>query len=75
MAARRQFDLLSPTCRTCPVAAVCGGGQYSHRFGTDGGFAHPSIYCRDLYRLIDHIESRVGEQISARMAGTRHAAR
>ena len=27
MAARRQFDLLSPTCRTCPVAAVVAAGS------------------------------------------------
>jgi uncharacterized protein len=68
LAMRREFALLSAKCRTCPVAAVCGGGQYSHRYGPDGGFAHPSVYCHDLYKLIDHIDTRVREQLAARMS-------
>ncbi|GAA0535432.1 hypothetical protein GCM10010172_15810 [Paractinoplanes ferrugineus] len=57
---------LATGCQICPVQAVCGGGQYSHRFGTDGGFAHPSVYCRDLYRLIDHVRGRVRETFEDR---------
>jgi uncharacterized protein len=67
-AMRRAVELLAPQCRRCPAVAVCGGGQYSHRYGPDGTFGHPSVYCHDLYRLIDHIDTRVGEQLTAKLA-------
>jgi uncharacterized protein len=65
-AMRRTADTLAPDCRACPIAGVCGGGQYSHRYGTDGSFRHPSVYCADLYRLVRHIESRVRAELDAR---------
>ncbi|MFG2306864.1 FxsB family cyclophane-forming radical SAM/SPASM peptide maturase [Actinacidiphila glaucinigra] len=46
---------LAPACRACPVVGVCGGGHYAHRYRADAGFAHPSVYCADLQRLIRHI--------------------
>src|SRR5262249_52725740 len=39
---------LSHACRACPVATVCGGGLYAHRYRDDNGFANPSVYCPDL---------------------------
>jgi uncharacterized protein len=67
-ALRRGSDALPPACRPCPVGSVCGGGQYAHRYGTDGGFAHRSVYCPDLYRLVRHIERRLGAELLARRA-------
>lgn len=58
-AMRRTVDRLSAECQACPIVEVCGGGQYSHRFGPDGGFLHRSVYCRDLIRLITHIIDRL----------------
>jgi uncharacterized protein len=46
---------LSATCRRCDIVNICGGGLYAHRYHPATGFAEPSIYCRDLYRLIKHI--------------------
>lgn len=54
---------LCATCRACPVAGICGGGLYAHRFGagrppgtgavaTAAGFGNPSVYCADLSALI-----------------------
>ena len=52
-------EALCKTCRACPVVAVCGGGQYAHRYRAGRGFGHPSVYCADLSRLIGHIAGRV----------------
>jgi uncharacterized protein len=45
-------------CRHCDLVDLCGGGIYAHRYG-ENGFAHPSVYCPDLYRLHDHIRRQV----------------
>jgi uncharacterized protein len=54
---------LSPTCHNCRVLAVCGGGLYPHRYRDGSGFANPSVYCPDLYRLIGHLQDRVTRDI------------
>jgi uncharacterized protein len=64
-AMRRTVDRLSVECQACPIVEVCGGGQYSHRYGTDGGFLHPSVYCQDLIRLITHINGRLRRELLA----------
>ncbi len=51
------LDGLSAQCRACPVVNICGGGLYGHRFRTGTGFANPSVYCADLLKLIQHIQS------------------
>ena len=53
------IDALSPTCLTCPLAEVCGGGNYAHRYRPVEGFRNPSVYCADLHLLIPHIARRV----------------
>jgi uncharacterized protein len=57
-----------PPCAACPFFAVCGGGLHAHRYDLDGGFANPSVYCPDLYRLIGHVQSRVRADLTARAA-------
>lgn len=59
---------LAETCRQCALVRVCGGGNYTHRFGADHGFRHPSVYCPDLQRLIRHIADRVRSDLAARRA-------
>jgi uncharacterized protein len=56
---------LGPQCRACPVVAVCGGGLHAHRYGADGGFGHPSVYCDDLLTLITHVRSRLAADLLA----------
>ncbi|MGW0806619.1 FxsB family cyclophane-forming radical SAM/SPASM peptide maturase [Nonomuraea sp. NPDC002799] len=50
---------LSDTCKGCRFGRVCGGGLYTHRYRSGEGFKNPSVYCDDLYRLIDHIRERL----------------
>ncbi|MFI7706201.1 FxsB family cyclophane-forming radical SAM/SPASM peptide maturase [Nonomuraea sp. NPDC049480] len=59
---------LSPTCRRCDLVSTCGGGQYAHRYSPATGFAEPSIYCADLYRLISYISARCVRDV-ARLRG------
>ncbi|GAA1293090.1 hypothetical protein Psi02_50970 [Planotetraspora silvatica] len=53
------WDALSETCKSCRFGRVCGGGLYPHRYRTGDGFQNPSVYCADLYRLIDHVRTRL----------------
>lgn len=46
---------LCATCQACELRQVCGGGLRTHRWRADTGFDNPSVYCPDLYALIDHI--------------------
>ena len=56
---------LSPQCQACEVRRVCGAGLYPHRYRPGTGFANPSVYCLDLFRLIKHIQHAVGDDIAA----------
>jgi uncharacterized protein len=53
------WDALSDQCKGCRFGRVCGAGLYPHRYKPGTGFRNPSVYCADLYRLIDHIRSRL----------------
>jgi uncharacterized protein len=54
---------LAPACRGCPLAGICGGGNYAHRYRSSNGFLNPSVYCADLSRLIEHIAHRVHRSV------------
>jgi uncharacterized protein len=56
---------LSPTCRSCSVVDVCGGGYYPHRYRAGSGFLNPSVFCRDLELLCNHVV-RVVDAIASR---------
>jgi hypothetical protein len=58
-------DALSKTCVSCDIAGICGGGLYPHRYRSGSGFRNPSVYSRDLYRLITHIRSALREELAA----------
>lgn len=54
----RDGGLLPSACRVCPVVDTCGGGLYAHRFGRGNGYANPSVFCADLFRLIHRVQRR-----------------
>src|SRR5262249_1838851 len=39
-------------CSECSLGEICGGGYLPHRFSKARGFDNPSVYCRDLWKLI-----------------------
>ncbi|WP_026421922.1 FxsB family cyclophane-forming radical SAM/SPASM peptide maturase [Actinokineospora inagensis] len=58
-------QVLSPLCVACPVLEACGGGHPAHRYRAGQGFAHPSVYCADLYRLTSHVRARLAHDLAA----------
>jgi uncharacterized protein len=67
IAARQLGELaLSPECHACGLRRVCGGGLYPHRYRAGRGFANPSVYCPDLFRLITHIRRTLAADLDRR---------
>ncbi|HEY2596540.1 MAG TPA: FxsB family cyclophane-forming radical SAM/SPASM peptide maturase [Chloroflexota bacterium] len=56
---------LCDSCRGCVLSRVCGAGHYAHRYRPGRGFANPSVYCPDLFRLITHIRDVLRTDITA----------
>ena len=50
---------LPEVCRSCPVLEVCGGGLISHRWDLLNGFKNQTVYCSDMKKIIDHIDTDV----------------
>ncbi|WP_299253108.1 radical SAM protein [uncultured Aquimarina sp.] len=48
---------LCAKCLECPIRDVCQGGRLVHRFKKENGFNNPSVYCKDLIKLIAHIQN------------------
>ena len=46
---------LCDTCQICPLHDICGAGYLPHRWKKAAGFRNQSVYCRDLWKLINHI--------------------
>ncbi|MFE9243968.1 FxsB family cyclophane-forming radical SAM/SPASM peptide maturase [Nocardiopsis sp. NPDC006938] len=55
---------LGATCAACPLARICGGGLYPHRYRRGTGFRNPSVYCADLFHLITHIHQTVAADVA-----------
>ncbi len=50
---------LCARCQACPVGEICGGGFVAHRYSSGRGFDNASVYCKDLMRIITHIQNRL----------------
>lgn len=48
-------DGLCEICQVCPLREVCGAGYLPHRYNKANGLRNQSVYCRDLWKLINHI--------------------
>jgi sulfatase maturation enzyme AslB (radical SAM superfamily) len=56
---------LCEACRACPFHDVCGGGYLPHRYSTERGFSNPTVYCRDLWKLITHVLEAAVRELAA----------
>jgi uncharacterized protein len=55
-AIRGGFSL--PTgCRVCPEREICGGGYLPHRYSRKNGFDNPSVWCRDLLKILSKMRA------------------
>lgn len=50
---------LAPECNGCQYKTACGGGHIATRWSTDRRFNSPSVYCRDIQEIFQHIWGRV----------------
>ncbi len=57
IAARDASINLSAKCRQCKFMNACGGGYLPHRFSKERGYDNPSVYCDDLYAMMEHAQS------------------
>jgi uncharacterized protein len=48
-------DKLCEQCENCSVVEICRGGFITHRHSDEKMFNNPSIYCKDLEKIITHI--------------------
>ncbi|GAA2146602.1 FxsB family cyclophane-forming radical SAM/SPASM peptide maturase [Actinomadura napierensis] len=58
---------LARTCQRCTLVHTCGGGLFTHRYdGRQKGdsFAHPSVYCPDLTKLITAVDARIHRDLN-----------
>jgi uncharacterized protein len=46
-------------CQMCPERDTCAGGYLPHRYSQALGFDNPSAWCADLWKLFQHIRSRM----------------
>jgi uncharacterized protein len=47
------------TCHNCPIESVCGGGYLGHRYSLEKQFNNPSIYCKEIVKLVCHIQNSI----------------
>lgn len=52
-------NILCTICEECPINMICGGANLTSRYSKDKGFNNTSIYCKDVMKLISHIQNRV----------------
>ncbi|SDP96278.1 FxsB family cyclophane-forming radical SAM/SPASM peptide maturase [Lentzea jiangxiensis] len=52
-------------CHDCEIRSVCGGGLPAHRYRAGAGFGNRTIYCADMFRLIQHVRQRLRSDIAA----------
>ena len=57
------LDAVPPACTACKYQRVCGSGDQATRYSAANGFRNPSIYCRDLQRIISHIAAAMSPHV------------
>lgn len=63
-------DGLSDICKKCQVVDICAGGSVPHRYSNDG-FANPSIYCIELYSVINRAKKRLADQLEVEIEASK----
>jgi uncharacterized protein len=56
---------LADECRSCPVVQACGGGSVMHRWHPQRHLKAPSVYCRELFGLMETATSLLRESIDS----------
>ncbi len=59
VARQNSTNSLCEKCNTCLNLSACWGGYFPHRFDNEASFNNPSVYCDDLYWLIDEMKKTI----------------
>lgn len=59
-----QDKFLCERCNKCIIKHICGGGHLAHRYSIENKFNNPSVYCKDISRLVMYIQNKVLEDLS-----------
>lgn len=56
---------LCETCANCSLESICGAGYLGHRYSNRNEFDNPSIYCKEIVKIICHIQNQLIKDIPA----------
>jgi uncharacterized protein len=59
IARQNSTNSLCEKCNACNNLSACWGGYFPHRFDNEASFDNPSVYCDDLYWLIDEMKKTI----------------
>lgn len=68
-AARDASINLAVKCQQCKFMNACGGGYLPHRFSKAKGYDNPSVYCDDLYAMMEHAQSALERHLYVKTSG------
>lgn len=54
-----QEDVLCSKCKGCLIKEICGGGLLAHRYSKSLGFDNPTVYCKEVFMIISHIQNTI----------------
>jgi uncharacterized protein len=57
-------QVVSQSCNGCYLRDLCGGGHIATRYSTAQGFNNPSVYCQDLWKLINYVRADVSSELT-----------
>ena len=60
------IDQLHEKCKKCDFLYGCAGGYIPNRFSKENQFNNPSVYCDDLYWLLDNIQKDLIERTASK---------
>ncbi len=62
-------EMVAEQCLNCPVYDFCGGGFLGNRYAYKNGFDNPTIYCKDIIRLVSFIQNDFINGLPAETSG------
>ncbi len=54
---------LPEDCKGCSFSKSCGGGYLIHRFSTERRYDNPSVYCKDIKKILSHVEQHITDDL------------
>ena len=59
----KSHSILPDSCKECPINDICGGTNLPARYSNKNGFNNRSIYCKDILKLLTHIQRCIAKDL------------